>query len=239
MGWISEELSLVSRDFVAFCEPGTRVLDIGAGFGVASLAAISAGAHVIANDVDQGHLDEIAQRATEEQRSCLVLKAGRFPRELHFEPGTFDAVHASNVFHFLTGNQLQDGLTAITRWLAPGGKLFVQAATPFQAPFRAFLPEYERRLAAGQRWPGWVEKISLFSTHRQLSQMPRSIHLLDDRVLARAVTDAGLVVEQAFLFRRHDFPASLSLDGRESVGLVARRAFVEVARRAIPAYHKP
>ena len=231
MGWISEELSTVSRMFVASCGPGMRVLDIGAGFGVASLAAIGAGAHAIANDLDPGHLDVLFQRATEEQRSRLELKLGRFPREVHFEPETFGAVHASSVFHFLSGNQLQDGLRAITRWLVPGGQLFVQAATPFQAPFHAFIPEYERRVGAGQRWPGWIEKISMFSTHRQLGQMPRSMHLLDDRVLARAMGEAGLVVEQAFLFRRHDFPVSLALDGRESVGVVARRPF--------PEYHKP
>ena len=84
------------------------------------------------------------------------------------------------------------------------------------------MPEYERRVQEGQRWPGWISRIGAFSTHRQLSQMPRSMHLLDD--LRRSAEEAGLIVEQTFLYRRRDFPTSLALDGRESVGLIARRA---------------
>ena len=102
--------------------------------------------------------------------------------------------------HFLTGNQLEQGLRAVARWLRPGGKLFVQTATPYQAPFAAFIPEYERRIADGVKWPGWIPKLSVYSQHRQLSQMPRSMHLLDDLVLARAATAAGLAVERAWLY---------------------------------------
>jgi polyketide synthase PksL len=229
MGWVSEQMSPVSELFVEFCRSSLRggesapVLDIGAAFGAASLAALRAGAHVIANDLDADHLLELQNRAGPEDRARLALKPGRFPRELHYEPGTLGAVHASNVFHFLTGNQLERGLRAVARWLQPGGKLFVQAATPYQAPFAAFIPEYERRLASGEKWPGWLPKVSLYSTHRQMSQMPRSIHLLDDRVLTRLVEGSGLEIERVFLYRRGDLPATLHLDGRESVGLVARK----------------
>ena len=230
MGWASEDLSRLSLLFIEFCESGlprisgAPVLDVGAAFGAASLAALNAGARVIANDLDESHLHELDQRVPADLRARLTLKPGRFPREAHFEPETLAAVHASSVLHFLTGNQLQEGMAAVARWLVPGGKLFVQAATPYQEPFRAFIPEYERRLEEGQRWPGWIPKVGAFSTHRQLSQMPRSMHLLDDRILGRSAEEAGLIVEQTFLYRRHDFPASLALDGRESVGLIARRA---------------
>jgi hypothetical protein len=47
--------------------------------------------------------------------------------------------------------------------------------------------------------------------------------LLDDAVLARACSGAGLEVERAWLYRREDLPESLYLDGRESVGVVARK----------------
>jgi SAM-dependent methyltransferase len=225
MGWASEQLGPASELFAAFCRgEALPALDIGAAFGAASLAALRAGAAVIANDLDAGHLAELACRVPEADRARLTLKAGRFPRELHFESGSLGAVHASNVFHFLTGNQLEQGLRAVARWLRPGGKLFVQAATPYQAPFAAFIPEYERRIADGVKWPGWIPKLSVYSQHRQLSQMPRSMHLLDDLVLARAATAAGLAVERAWLYCRADLPATLRLDGRECAGLVARKA---------------
>ncbi len=232
MGWISELLSPVSRLFIdfcatGFCGPAAPALDLGTASGAASEAAWRTGAWVIANDLDAAPLQELERRLRSDSSRAdparLRLQPGRFPRDLHFEPASLGAIHASNVFHFLTGNQLALGVGKAARWLRPGGKLFVQAATPYQAPFAAFLPEYERRVARGEKWPGWVEKIGAYSKHRLLGQMPRSIHLLDDRVLARVCSDAGLEVGRAWLYRREDLPESLFLDGRESVGLVARK----------------
>lgn len=229
MGWASEQLSPVSGMFVEFCRSGLRAeddaaLDIGAGYGAVTLAALRTGAWVIANDLADEHLNEIVSQAPDGDRPRLTIKAGRFPRGLHFESGSLGAVHASNVFHFLTGRQFEEGLRAIARWLRPGGRLFAQAASPYQAAFAAFIPEFERRLAASEKWPGWVAKVSEYSSHRQRSQMPRAIHLLDDRTLRRAAAAAGLAVERAWLYQREDLPATLRLDGREAVGLVARKA---------------
>jgi len=232
MGWISASLGPVSSAFVEFCKTGacaaaSPALDLGAGHGLASEAAWRAGACVIANDLDTTELERLASRLrqangdVEAQR--LRILSGRFPRELQFEPESLGAVHASNVFHFLTGNQLALGMSKIARWLRPGGRLFVQAATPFQAPFVAFVPEYEQRVASGEKWPGWVEKIGAYSRHRLLGQMPRSVHLLDKEVLTRVCAVAELNVERAWFYRREDLPVSLHWDGRESVGLIARK----------------
>ncbi len=224
MGWASEELNAISSRFVEFsasCE--APVLDIGAAYGVASLAALRAGATVIANDLDEEHLRIIESRTGPHDRARLRLKPGKFPRGVAFDPESLGAVLASNVLHFLTGKQLETGIRMIAAWLRPGGKLFVHASTPYQAPFAAFLPEYERRLRAGEKWPGWIEKVSAYSSHRKLSVMPASVHLLDDVVLRRVMEAAGLEVEEAMLYRRADLGHGLALDGRECVGVIARR----------------
>ena len=216
MGWASTQLSPLSEAFVAYAaQAASPVLEIGGAPGIAAAAALDAGAAVIVNDLDAALLTALAAH------DRLRLAPGRFPRDLHFDPATLSAVHASNVFHFLTGNQLDAGLRAIANWLAPGGKLFVQTSTPYQSPFSAFIPEYERRLAEGAKWPGWLAKAGEFTAHRQMGQMPRSLHLLDDVVLGRAASAAGLRVERAWLFRRPDFPRTLCLDGRESAALIA------------------
>ena len=226
MGWAAEKPNQINQLFVDFCATGacgenSPALDIGAAYGLATIAALEAGANVIANDLDPTHLEEIVRRTPEESRQRLQLKAGKFPREIHFEPGTLGAIHASNVFHFLTGNQLAYGIRNAARWLRPGGKLFVQAATPYQAQFASFIPEYERRMLVGVKWPGWVEKISRYSQHKKLGAMPASIHLLDVRTLVPLIEATGLTVERAWLYQRDDFPRELRLDGRESFGLVA------------------
>ncbi|MDX2178838.1 MAG: class I SAM-dependent methyltransferase [Bryobacteraceae bacterium] len=211
MGWEAQELNAVSLVFVDFCAPDVTALDIGAGEGLASRAAVAAGARVFANDLRTVEI------------FGAISKPGRFPRDIAFDPESLDAVHSSSVFHFLNGKDLARGFRLIARWLRPGGKLFVHAASPYQAPFADFVPEYERRVAAGEPWPGWVPKIARYSAHRKLGQMPGSIHLLDDRVLRREAEAAGLAVERAFLYRRDDLPRSLHLDGRECAGLIARK----------------
>ncbi|MCC6365965.1 MAG: class I SAM-dependent methyltransferase [Bryobacterales bacterium] len=229
MGWASEQLSPLSELFIEYAsrccrDASSPALDLGAAYGAAALAALHAGCYVIANDLDAAHLAVLASRLDDTSRPRLSIRAGRFPREIAFDFASLGAVHASNVFHFLTGNQLDFGLRELARWLRPGAKLFVQAATPYQQPFAAFLPEYHRRLEAAMKWPGWITKLSAFSSHRQLSQMPRSIHLLDDNVLSAAARRAGFEIERVWLYRRPDLPAGLHLDGRESVGLIARRS---------------
>lgn len=226
MGWSSRQISALTAQFVAYCAAAgsdAEVLDIGCGYGAAAEAALAAGVHVVANDIDRIALSELHRRIGVNQWLRFIPLPGRFPNEFDLPAGSFAAVHTSNVLHFLEPKELEAGLRKIAAWLRPGGRLFVQAATPYQAPFQDFIPEYERRLEAKKPWPGWVARIGEWSTHRQLGQMPRSIHLLDATVLSRAVTEAGLRVEHAVLSCRADLPVSLRLDGRETVELVAER----------------
>lgn len=223
-GWTSNELNELSALFVEFCAGVERpVLDIGAALGVATLEALAAGATVIANDLEGSHLAEIGRSAPPESARRLVLIPARFPRQLHFAAASLGAVHASNVFHFLTGVQLAQGMSSIAHWLTPGGKVFVQASTPWQRPFAGFVDTFEARLRAGEPWPGWMEDTREYSSHRRLSQIPPSIHLLDAGTLRAVAEGAGLRVERAWHYRRRDLPASLFLDGRECAGLIAVR----------------
>jgi len=234
MGWSSEQLNTIALEFVDFCRSGacsseeSAALDIGAAYGTATIAALRAGAHVIANDLDAGHLARLRELVyaapglgPEVAALRLRTKEARFPRDVWYSDETLGAVLASNVFHFLTGNQVERGIRLIARWLRPGGKLFIHAATPWQKAFEGFLPEYERRLVAGEKWPGWIERLGVWSKHKKFSQMPRAIHLLDDAILRRETEAAGLTVEKLWLYRRADLPRMLWMDGRENVGLIA------------------
>jgi hypothetical protein len=208
MGWTAAVPGQMSERFIAYARSCARpVVDLGCAYGV---AAIPAGA--IAVDLEISHLTALPPG--------LDRVVGRFP-ELAFRAGSLGAVHASNVLHFLTGEELEEGVRRMGEWLAPGGKVFVQASTPFQRPFAGFVPEFARRVAAGEDWPGWVAETREITDYRRLHQYPASIHLLDETVLRRLF--AGWEIEYCGYYRRHGLPASLYFDGRESVGLVAGR----------------
>ena len=221
-GWTSNQLNEVSELFVDFCADATLpVLDIGAAYGIATHAALAAGATVVANDADSTHLQILFEHTPLADRKRLVLLPGRFPRHLQFAENSLGAIHASNVFHFLTGPQLANGAASIAHWLAEGGKVFVQASTPWQAPFENFISEFEDRRAKGDPFPGWIADAHQRFDHPKISQIPPAIHLLDDQTLARLFTAAGLEIERCWLYRRRDLAKGLQLDGRECCGLIA------------------
>jgi hypothetical protein len=221
-GWTSNQLNEVSEAFVDFCSAVTLpVLDIGAAYGVATHAALAAGATVIANDADSAHLRILFDNTSADARRRLVRIPGRFPRHLGFAESSLGAVHASNVFHFLTGPQLENGAASIAHWLAVGGKLFVQASTTWQAPFANFVSEFDERRAKGDPFPGWIPDAHSRFDHPKISQIPPAIHLLDDVTLTRVMESAGLEIERCWLYRRRDLAKGLQLDGRECCGLIA------------------
>lgn len=224
-GWISEQLTPLDRQFIDFAAQGGTALEIGAAYGLVSIAAAAAGATVIANDLAAEHLEELQRRAhaslPAEAFARLRCLAGEFPGGLAIDDGSLGAIHCSNVLHFLSGPRLARGLRAMSRWLAPGGRVFLLCSTPFQAPFADFIPEFERRRAEGRQWPGWIEKVSLYSRHKMLGVMPRSLHLLDAATLERELRGAGLALESIEYTRRADLAESLMLDGRESLAVVA------------------
>jgi SAM-dependent methyltransferase/GNAT superfamily N-acetyltransferase len=224
MGWSSDVVNEISQEFIRFvAECNQPVLDIGAGFGVATVPALAAGATVIANDLSPEHVAVLVRRTPAELRGKLTTIGGRFPDELDFPEASLAAVHASQVLHFLTGDEIEAGLAKVFRWLRPGGRLFVLAGTPFSATHQRFVPEFLRRKAIDERWPGWIERIRDYNSHWSVGLLPDSLHVFDDDVLSSAVQRAGFADVQARMFSRTGLPDFCRLDGRENLGLTARK----------------
>ena len=215
------EYSLEFIEFAASC--ALPALDIGAAFGVATIPALAAGATVIANDLEPQHLAILRDRTPARDVQRLVLAHGRFPDDLEFAPNSLGAVHASNVLNFLRGSEIQRGAELIAEWLAPAGRVFIVAGTPYARNVEATIAKYESRKRSGIVWPGEFEPIQAFSSDATLDVLPGFLHLLDDEVLIDVLARVGLIIERAELFERANLPAYLRLDGRENVGVVARK----------------
>lgn len=127
IGYMTTHLDPYSQmfvDYAAICKG--KVLEIGAAYGVASLAALAKGANVISNDIDARYLELAQKQATSEQLARLELNLAAFPHETHFPENSLDTILICRVLHFFDGDTIMYGLKLMHQWLAPGGKLLIE-----------------------------------------------------------------------------------------------------------------
>jgi SAM-dependent methyltransferase len=227
-GYMTTQLDDFSKKFIQLCnerkQERLKVLEIGAAYGVVSLAAIQTGAYVFANDLSPEHLQIIHSQAenlaNKNQADKLITLPGRFPEELEFEDNFFDAVLICRVLHFFTGEQIKLALGAIKKWLKPGGKIFIVVETPFLSNWKTFTPVFLERKTNGAEFPGELYNPKDFEKNRS-NAIPNFIHFMDDDVLKKLLSSVGFeVADVAFINRAGQFPEDIILDGRESVGAI-------------------
>jgi SAM-dependent methyltransferase len=158
-GFMLIHMDPVSLHFVEFARTSSLpVVDIGAAFGVASIAALkNSTCPVIADDIGVENLLILRNETEEQYRDRLYLNAKRFPQELDFPQESIGGVLVCRVFHVLYGEEIERGLEKIYQWLVPGGKLFIVTSTQYQGIIKEFVPIYEERWANGVTWPGYIE----------------------------------------------------------------------------------
>ncbi|HEY9793074.1 MAG TPA: class I SAM-dependent methyltransferase, partial [Candidatus Obscuribacterales bacterium] len=125
------------------------VLDIGAAYGVNTLAALEAGAKVVANDLDSRHLEILSSKVSPEHRDNLRTVCGAFP-DVDFNGQKFSAILACRVLHFFDGPTLERAAKTIFDLLLPGGTVYVRTITPFLGVSTRMREEYEQRKATGE-----------------------------------------------------------------------------------------
>jgi SAM-dependent methyltransferase len=217
-------LSKYTRAFISHArKQGGVVLDIGAGYGTASLPALSAHTRVIANDISREQLDMIREAAPLRFERKLTLLEGAFP-DFDLDANSLDAILASHVMHFLGPDAFRAGARKLHLWLKPGGKVFLLCFTPYHRFMAKMIPDYERALAYADEWPGLTEDSDLYALVPGL--LPKTVNLMDPTILAREFIHAGFRIE------RVEFtpcppelnPEYFPLDGREWVGLIAYKS---------------
>ncbi len=216
-----------SEDFLNSCqEQGDKivVLEIGAAFGHVSLEALSRGVkNVHVNDLDQRHLDVFLEKVPSHQKNFVTLIAGDFPEQFQNLPdSSFDTVLAARVFHFFPPQKLEAAVNALYRLIKPNGKAFIVCESPYLKSNAGFIGEYEERIKNGDLYPGLIENVHERFPHLA-TYMPNLLHYMDPTVLMRLFIDAGFQVEKCDFMNRMDYPERLRLDGRESVGIIARK----------------
>jgi SAM-dependent methyltransferase len=210
------------KDFIEFASQSPHwCLDIGSAYGVFTLAAIEAGARVMANDLDARHLEILRSQVPADKQSRLRTVLGAFP-DVDLGEQQFGAILACRVFHFFDGPTLEVAAAKTLQMLVPGGKLFVRAMTPYLGLSPRVVPVYEQRKAQGERWPGYIDHPGQYIDDKEeRDNCPDYAHYLDPEVLRRTFEEAGFIVERCEFVAIDLEP--VKLDGREGVLLVARK----------------
>lgn len=148
---------------------------------------------------------------------------------------------ACRILHFLDPRtELRPGLRQLHSLLRPGGKLFIVTETPFIGNLSEKAREKYKKFSvqnsktprindidknSESEWPGLITDFDEQDNNRG-PNLPKLLHLFDGVVMERELVRAGFIVENLrYLDRRGDFPEFLHLDGRESLGVIARKPF--------------
>jgi len=226
-GFTTEIPDPLSQQFVELAAGiDAEVLDIGCAYGVVVKRALAVGGRVCACDMDQRHLDVLSNSVKPADKSRLRCVAGTLP-EVNFDDSSFGAILCSRVLHFLEGPDIERSVSKMHRWLRPGGKLFLIVDSPYSGITSVRTgPEYERKKASGDPWPGFVADYNSYLPSGSRVKFATSfVHLMDPETLSRVCERAGLVVESKAYMARVANLARADPQGRDHAAVVASKAY--------------
>jgi SAM-dependent methyltransferase len=223
-GFMFEVLDEYADEFIRLSgSSDSEALDIGCAYGIATLPALTLGGSITACDMDQRHLDVLKSKAPADSLERLTLRTGTLP-DIDLPENQYGNILCYRVLHFLTGDEIDQSIQNMYRWLKPGGRMFLVADTPWGI-WRNFIPTWEKNVAEGERWPGFMVKPVNYLPFEPSSEdiRPPIMNLLDPDLLRRSCEEAGFIVDRASFIDRSDFGDKGRMDGRENCGLTAHK----------------
>jgi SAM-dependent methyltransferase len=218
-----EKPDVISQEFIQYVGSIKGLaLDIGSAYGASVISALENGATVIANDLDERHLQILVQNTPCQLKQNLTILQGKFPGEVNIQAGSLDGVLSSGVLHYLTGEELELAFQKIFNILKAGGKFFFFTPTPYIGIFRDYLPIYLERKAQGYPWPGLIKNSWVYAPHRK-QHLPKEINLLDEEIIFRLLTKCGFKIEKLEYVNMEEYPVDFQSDGKEYIGVIAQK----------------
>lgn len=222
MGFATEDIIGTTHDFVQYAgKCKYPVLDIGAAYGAASIAALKQGATVIANEIDIRDLHMIAKNKslTDEERGRLYIKEGYAPFGIDFPKNSLGAIHGSRVMHFFKPNEVTGFFERAREWLVPNGRIFLLTMSQFHHSAKGFYKTYNERVKAGIKFPGEITTFTQDMGQEHVGHAPTYLHALDPAVLVREASQFGFICKKVELFGGDDdmdYTCATFINGKEA-----------------------
>ena len=228
-GFMSAELSEISKQYIEFSKNCNSVLDIGCAYGISVLPVLDLEKVTVhAVDLSGEHLKILQSKLTPNQNKYFIPNISNFPLETDFLPNAFDAIHAANVLHFIRGEHFNLALAHCFKWLKPGGKIFVTLCSLYLPHYANFIGTYQKRKQDKIRWPGEIENIQHYMPEDAPEAEKRSgveyLHIFTKEDLAEKFEEVGFNIEQSIYFTfEHYQHLKYADDSRSFVGIIATK----------------
>lgn len=239
-GAVTATIDSAARDFLKFGK-GKAILEIGGCYGDVMLQALKQSESTIyaLNDMDGRHLFIAAKRLCQKiQHNSLKSSSAKQVKFVQADItntkdvqklAQYEAIYVGRVFHFLTPEQFELSVKHLFLLLKPKGRVFASAITPYVKRFERFIPEYERRLAAGEEYPGFVkslreyvnDKVTSLLQIKNISEEP--FLFLDVEVLRHIFERNGFRILECRTLPLDYKSESWVYDGRENVMIIAEK----------------
>lgn len=217
-----------SLDFLIFATQDLtnpkKVLEIGAGFGKLSLEVIHYGGKLTIIDRDAQHIRSLEEHVDKSFRKNIEFVVATFPLETDFEQNSFDAVFL-RVCQFLPGNLIEKGLKKISRWLKPGGRLYIIAPTVHIKSVPKYVRDsFQLKRKQGNLWPG--ENINTRDVFPLsiAENMTAKVHLMDLGTLVNALVRHDFQILDTGYYDSFKRRQIHSLEERNGIGIIGVKA---------------
>lgn len=219
---LSDILDDITKDFVSFSIHAKKpVLEIGAAYGVASLAAVESGATVIINDLDQKHLQIVSNNIPAHLTKQVILLPAKFPEEINLLDSSISAILCCRVIHFFSPEKVVSAINKFYSLLDSGGKVFLTVETPYLKNWNTLPIDFESRKKSGDPFPGYIKTSDYINKGQISDNLPEFMHFFDCDTMASLFEKSGFKIESSHYISRPYFPEEVQLDGRESIGIIA------------------
>ena len=210
MGYVFYTISPMGEIFLKEeARPDRHVFEMGSGYGNIPLEALRKGsASYTAFDLSPEHLELLKQRILQTLGSDALERisfiTGHAPQDLPQASHQFDAILIDKVIHFLSPEEIIQTLHWAKNALRPGGTIYTSTASPYSKHFSQDIrDDYERRQAAGERFPGKTSHIMdlLDAQHMENHPdlvLPPAMILFTEPDLMRLFEEEGFVVTHSF-----------------------------------------
>lgn len=193
-------------------QPGDAYLDIGCGAGSQSYELLQKGATVVMNDPDARSLDLFKLAApelmpTDKLNEAVTFNYGYFPEATKDLPdASFDGIVCNHVMHYTDPEQIRAMLAEMHRLLKPGGRIHIDAISPFHSHLFQFATALSLdKMQKGDEWPSelkdsnqiFTQETGLEATYNTARHLPPYMHPQFSEVLAREASIARLAIEES------------------------------------------